>query len=94
MLQSSDLSKLIFDIPTLIATVSEFRTLLPGDVILTGTPGGVGYRRSPRVFLADGDEITVEIDGVGRLTNRVRAEHLPSAGVADVAEVRAGARIP
>jgi acylpyruvate hydrolase len=84
-LQSSDLSKLIFDVPTLIATVSEFCTLLPGDVILTGTPGGVGYRRSPQVFLADGDEVVVEIDGVGRLANRVRAEALPAAGASDAA---------
>ncbi|HEX4362761.1 MAG TPA: fumarylacetoacetate hydrolase family protein [Pseudonocardia sp.] len=84
-LQSSDLSKLIFAVPTLIATVSEFCTLLPGDVILTGTPGGVGYRRSPQVFLADGDEVVVEIDGVGRLANRVRAEVLPAVGASDAA---------
>jgi acylpyruvate hydrolase len=94
VMQSSDLSKLIFDIPTLIATVSEFCTLLPGDVILTGTPGGVGYRRSPQVFLADGDEITVEIDGVGRLANRVRAEQLPSAGVAEVPEMPEVPEVP
>lgn len=75
-LQSSDLSNLIFDIPTLIATVSEFTTVLPGDIILTGTPGGVGYRRDPQIFLKDGDEITVEIDGVGTLVNRVREEKL------------------
>ncbi|MEV4312419.1 fumarylacetoacetate hydrolase family protein [Actinocrispum sp. NPDC049592] len=74
VLQSSDTSHLIFDIPTLIAAVSEFTTLLPGDVILTGTPGGVGFRREPQLFLRDGDEITVEVAGVGRLTNRVRAE--------------------
>ena len=73
-LQSSDTSKLIFDIPTLVATVSEFTELLPGDLILTGTPGGVGFRRDPQVFLRDGDEITVEIGGIGRLVNRVRAE--------------------
>jgi acylpyruvate hydrolase len=73
-LQSSDTSKLIFDIPTLIATISEFTSLLPGDIILTGTPGGVGYRRDPQVFLRDGDEITVEVEGVGTLSNRVRAE--------------------
>ncbi|WP_280269794.1 fumarylacetoacetate hydrolase family protein [Nocardia wallacei] len=72
--QSSDLSKLIFDIPTLIATISEFTTVLPGDLILTGTPGGVGYRREPQLFLRDGDEVSVEIDGVGRLVNRVRGE--------------------
>jgi acylpyruvate hydrolase len=73
-LQDSDLSRLIFDIPTLIATVSEFTTVLPGDVILTGTPGGVGFRRDPQLFLRDGDEVTVEVDGVGSLTNRVRRE--------------------
>lgn len=73
-LQDSDTSRLIFDIPTLIATVSEFTTVLPGDVILTGTPGGVGFRRDPKVFLRDGDEITVEVDEIGSLTNRVRRE--------------------
>jgi acylpyruvate hydrolase len=73
-LQDSDTSRLIFDIPTLIAAVSEFTTVLPGDVILTGTPGGVGFRRDPKLFLRDGDEITVEVDGIGTLTNRVRAE--------------------
>ncbi len=59
-LQESDTSRLIFDIPTLISTISEFTTLLPGDVILTGTPGGVGFHREPQLFLTDGDEITVE----------------------------------
>jgi acylpyruvate hydrolase len=73
-LQDSDTSRLIFDIPTLIATVSEFTTILPGDVILTGTPGGVGFRRDPQVFLTDGACVTVEVDGVGSLTNRVRRE--------------------
>jgi acylpyruvate hydrolase len=76
-LQESNTSRLIFDIPTLIATVSEFTTLLPGDLILTGTPGGVGFRRDPQVFLADGDEITVEVDGIGSMTNRVRSEAPP-----------------
>ncbi|MEV0074078.1 MULTISPECIES: fumarylacetoacetate hydrolase family protein [unclassified Amycolatopsis] len=73
-LQESDTAKLIFDIPTLISVVSEFSTVLPGDVILTGTPGGVGYRREPQRFLTHGDVITVEVDGVGALTNRVRRE--------------------
>ncbi|WP_103338500.1 fumarylacetoacetate hydrolase family protein [Amycolatopsis sp. CA-126428] len=73
-LQSSDTSKLIFDIPTLVATVSEFTEILPGDLILTGTPGGVGHRRDPQVFLLDGDEVVVEVGGIGRLANRVRAE--------------------
>lgn len=74
VLQSADTSRLIFDIPTLVSTVSEFTTLLPGDLILTGTPGGVGFRRDPQVFLTDGDRVSVSIDGIGELTNDVRAE--------------------
>jgi acylpyruvate hydrolase len=74
VVQKSDLSHLIFTIPTLIATISEFTTLEPGDVILTGTPAGVGYRRNPQLFLKDGDIISVAVEGVGSITNRVRAE--------------------
>ena len=47
-------------------------TLEPGDVIATGTPGGVGVFRNPPRFLADGDEVVVEIEGIGRLSNRCR----------------------
>jgi len=72
--QKSDLSHLIFSIPTLIATISEFTTLEPGDVILIGTPAGVGYRRDPQLFLKDSDTITVTVEGVGSITNTVRAE--------------------
>ncbi|MHA4854279.1 fumarylacetoacetate hydrolase family protein [Rhodococcus sp. MSC1_016] len=72
--QESDLSMLIFSIPKLIATISAFTVLKPGDLIFTGTPGGVGYRRDPQVFLNDGDKISVEIDGVGAVNNLVRAE--------------------
>jgi acylpyruvate hydrolase len=73
-MQESDTSLLIFDIPTLISTISTFTTLLPGDVILTGTPGGVGFRRDPQVFLAPGDEVSVEIDGLGSVRNPVVSE--------------------
>ncbi|MET9491107.1 fumarylacetoacetate hydrolase family protein [Nocardia sp. NPDC006630] len=72
--QESDLSMLIFSIPRLIADISTFTALTPGDVILTGTPGGVGYRRDPQLFLKDGDYVTVEIDGVGMVRNRIRVE--------------------
>lgn len=72
--QDSDLSKLIFDIPTLISTISEFTELLTGDIILTGTPGGVGYRREPQLFLTPGTRVTVEVDGVGRIDSEVIAE--------------------
>lgn len=76
VVQKSDLSHLIFSIPTLIATVSEFTELQPGDVILTGTPSGVGYRRDPQLFLHDGDLITVKIEGVGTINNKVSAEQI------------------
>lgn len=82
-LQDSDTSRLIFDIPALIATVSEFTTVLPGDVILTGTPGGVGFRRDPQLFLRDGNEITVEVDGIGSLTNRVRRPETQATALSD-----------
>ncbi|MEU4595872.1 fumarylacetoacetate hydrolase family protein [Nocardia sp. NPDC023988] len=76
--QESDLSMLIFSIPRLIAEISTFTTLAPGDVILTGTPGGVGYRRDPQLFLRDGDQVSVEIDGVGAVRNLVRSEVIPA----------------
>ncbi|WP_156755837.1 fumarylacetoacetate hydrolase family protein [Actinokineospora pegani] len=69
--QESDLSMLIFSVPRLIATISTFTALRPGDLILTGTPGGVGYRRDPQVFLTAGDRISVEVDGIGTLNNLV-----------------------
>lgn len=74
VVQESALDLMIFDIPRLIAEISVFTQLEPGDVILTGTPGGVGYRQSPQRFLKPGEQVVVEIDGVGRLENGVTAE--------------------
>ena len=73
-MQDASTSAFIFDVPTLIATISEFMPLHPGDVVLTGTPSGVGYRRDPKVLLRDGDRMVVEIERVGRLENPVVAE--------------------
>jgi len=73
-MQSASLAQLMFDVPTLVSRVSEIATLLPGDVILTGTPGGVGFRRDPQVFLAPGDRVAVEVSGVGRIENLVGRE--------------------
>ena len=73
-LQESNTSLLIHDVRTIIRAVSGFATLEPGDVILTGTPGGVGFKREPQVFLHDGDRVVAEVGGVGRLENVVRAE--------------------
>ena len=73
-LQDANTRLFIFDIPTIVATISEFTPLAVGDVVLTGTPAGVGYRRDPKVLLKDGDRVVVEIAGVGRLENPVVAE--------------------
>jgi acylpyruvate hydrolase len=73
-MQQGNTSQLIFDIPTIVATISEFIPLAPGDVVLTGTPSGVGFRRDPKVLLRDGDRLVVEIERVGRLENPVAAE--------------------
>jgi 2-keto-4-pentenoate hydratase/2-oxohepta-3-ene-1,7-dioic acid hydratase in catechol pathway len=65
---------MIFDVPALIAFLSGSTTLLPGTVILTGTPHGVGFARRPPVWLKPGDVVTVEIDKIGALTNPVVEE--------------------
>ena len=69
--QHSNTSKMIFRLPRLIAELSKGMTLEPGDVIATGTPEGVGFARTPPEFLADGDEMEVEIEKIGILRNRV-----------------------
>jgi len=69
--QNANTRDLIFDIPTLIETISAGMTLLPGDVIATGTPAGVGIGFKPPRFLKAGDRVTVEIEGLGRLSNKV-----------------------
>jgi acylpyruvate hydrolase len=69
--QDSPISLLIFSIPRLIATISEFTELRTGDLILTGTPSGVGHRRTPPLYLKSGDVVGVEVTGVGALRNTV-----------------------
>jgi 2-keto-4-pentenoate hydratase/2-oxohepta-3-ene-1,7-dioic acid hydratase in catechol pathway len=71
-LQNSSTAEMVFGVTELIAFVSEAITLEPDDLIATGTPAGVGVFREPKVFLAPGDEVTVEIEMVGSLTNPVR----------------------
>jgi 2-keto-4-pentenoate hydratase/2-oxohepta-3-ene-1,7-dioic acid hydratase in catechol pathway len=71
--QDGRTADMIFDIPTLIAALSAGLTLEPGDIIATGTPSGVGYAMDPPRYLRDGDSVACEIDGIGRLVNRVRA---------------------
>ena len=73
-MQEASTSDMIFNVPTLISFLSGSTTLLPGTLILTGTPSGVGEARDPRRFLVPGDEVTVEIEGIGLLTNPVVEE--------------------
>ena len=73
-MQHDCIKNLVHTIPELISYISTFTRLSPGDVILTGSPGGVGKKRNPPVFMKDGDKIEVEITGIGRLTNYVVAE--------------------
>lgn len=70
--QRGNTSTLVFPAARLISYISEFTKLRPGDVILTGTPGGVGMGMEPPRFLADGDEVQTEIPGIGILANRFR----------------------
>jgi 2-keto-4-pentenoate hydratase/2-oxohepta-3-ene-1,7-dioic acid hydratase in catechol pathway len=72
--QSSTLDMMIFPPPRLIEYISIFTPLAPGDVIITGTPGGVGWVRKPPLWMKAGDKVEVEIDGVGVLKNNVIAE--------------------
>ena len=73
-LQDWNTNDMIFDVPALIEFLSGSATLLPGTVILTGTPHGVGMARRPRLYLKPGDTVTIEIDGIGALTNPVVEE--------------------
>ena len=73
-MQDSSTSQMIFSVAEIIAYVSRSITLEPGDLIATGTPAGVGVFRDPKVLLKDGDEVSVEIEGLGTLTNPVEKE--------------------
>lgn len=72
VVQSSNTRELVFDAADLVAYVSQFTQLSPGDLILTGTPGGVGLGRSPQRWLRDGEVLTTTIEGIGSLRNQFR----------------------
>ena len=74
LMQDANTSDMIFDVPSLVATISEVLTLAPGDIIVSGTPAGIGWARKPPVFMRDGDVCEIEIEGVGLLRNTVQAE--------------------
>lgn len=74
LMQDANTSDMIFDVATLIHEISRGTTILPGTLIVTGTPSGVGFARTPPIFLKAGDRVEVEVEGLGVLTNTVRFE--------------------
>jgi 2-keto-4-pentenoate hydratase/2-oxohepta-3-ene-1,7-dioic acid hydratase in catechol pathway len=74
VMQQAPISDLIFTVPVIVSYISKFTPLCPGDVIATGTPGGVGDRREPPVYMKDGDVVEVEIDRIGILRNVVQTD--------------------
>ncbi|MBX3567897.1 MAG: fumarylacetoacetate hydrolase family protein [Rhizobiaceae bacterium] len=74
VVQSASTDDMLFDVATIIETISEAITLEPGDVIVSGTPAGIGWARNPRLLMKDGDVCEVEIEGLGTLVNPVRDE--------------------
>ena len=72
LLQNGNTADMIFNTQQMISIISEVMTLEPGDVIITGTPAGVGYPRKPPVFMRDGDVCEIEIEGIGILSNPVK----------------------
>jgi 2-keto-4-pentenoate hydratase/2-oxohepta-3-ene-1,7-dioic acid hydratase in catechol pathway len=74
VMQNARTSQMLVDVPSTVEFFSSFTTLRPGDVIATGTPGGVGFARNPPVWLVPGDVIEIAIEGVGTIRNRVVAE--------------------
>jgi 2-keto-4-pentenoate hydratase/2-oxohepta-3-ene-1,7-dioic acid hydratase in catechol pathway len=72
-LQSAPTSEWLFDVPFLIEYATRYVTFNPGDILSTGTPAGVGFLRDPQISLQPGDEVTVEVDAIGELTNPVVA---------------------
>ena len=80
VMQHARTSQMLVDVPSAVEFFSSFTTLRPGDVIATGTPGGVGFARTPPVWLTPGDVIEVTIEGVGTIRNRVVAENAVQVG--------------
>lgn len=76
-MQTGNTSDLIFDIPTLVSYISQFMTLLPGDIVSTGTPFGVGLGLKPPRYLKPGDVVELGIDGLGASKQKIRAYGLP-----------------
>ncbi|MBL1217475.1 MAG: fumarylacetoacetate hydrolase family protein [Planctomycetes bacterium] len=77
VMQDSNTGDMIFNVAELIAFLSQGTTLMPGTVILTGTPSGVGFARTPPVWLKDGDVVECQVEGIGAVCNRVMGDSAP-----------------
>lgn len=82
VVQNSNTNLLIFDVATLVVVISEVMTLSPGDLIVTGTPAGIGHSRTPKLYMKPGDTVEVEIEGIGTLTNGIVDEPAAALQVA------------
>lgn len=87
LVQDDQTSHMIFPVVELIAYISRFITLEPGDIIATGTPEGVGFARVPPVFLGDGDVVAIEVEGIGTLRNEVAVSRDDAGGLVPPAAV-------
>jgi acylpyruvate hydrolase len=74
LMQDGQTNDLVFSIRTLVKILSECMTLQPGDVVVTGTPSGVGYARKPPVWMKAGDTVEIEVEGIGKLVNTIQNE--------------------
>jgi 2-keto-4-pentenoate hydratase/2-oxohepta-3-ene-1,7-dioic acid hydratase in catechol pathway len=92
VVQDSSTDKMLFSVPEVLVYLTSAATLCPGDVVVMGTPAGVGMARHPPLWMKHGDVVEVEIDGIGTLVNRVQDEVTPSMSGAGAAA--AGARLP
>jgi acylpyruvate hydrolase len=79
VVQDASTAQMMFSIPELVSTISQFTTLEAGDLILTGTPSGVGFRRDPPQLLGPGDVVAVEVEGLGRIENTMTGDVLGGA---------------
>jgi 2-keto-4-pentenoate hydratase/2-oxohepta-3-ene-1,7-dioic acid hydratase in catechol pathway len=74
LMQDGQIDNLVFSVRQLVAILSECMTLEPGDVVVTGTPAGVGYARKPPIWMKHGDTVEIEVEGLGKLINTVQDE--------------------
>ncbi len=93
LLQDGNTAEMVFGVSYIVSYLSQLMTLEPGDIIATGTPAGVGFKRQPPVLLKDGDVVEVEIEKIGRLANPVYDRNRVGLRRSDANQIRAEERI-